>query len=125
MKISPNMILQLSMVVFSVAKATLQSQMSVCSFVHPSVCQSVCKTHHTAKNQSFHLNNILITMHTTILATMTFILTIIPTIIIHSSSFHHPSIILPSSFLHLSFIFPSSFLHPSFILQLLSFSACF
>ena len=45
-----------------------------------------------ANGQTFHLNTILITMLTTILAAMTFILTII--IILPSSFLHHPSPIL-------------------------------
>ena len=60
--------LSMGVLVFSVAKATLHSQMSVCS--------SVCKTPKTAKNQWF--TTILIAMLTTILTTIpTSILTII------------------------------------------------
>ena len=79
---------------FSVAKATLHSQMSV----RPSVRLSVLKTPQTAKIQSFHHNTMLTTMFTTI--TLMFILTTIPTIIINTNNTIIPTTILPSSFNH-------------------------
>ena len=72
---------------FSVAKATLQSLMSVRSFI----CPSVIKTPQTAKNQSFHLTTILITMLTAIFSTLTFIVHPHHN---HQHHHHYPSIIL-------------------------------
>ena len=73
---------------FSVLFIKYAVSTNVCLSVH----LSISKTLHTAKNQSFHLNTIKITMLTTILATMTFILTTI--IIILQPSFNHLSTIL-------------------------------
>ena len=61
---------------FSVAKATLESQMYVTLLV--------CKTPHTSKNQSFHFTINLITILTTISVILTIILNTIPTTILNT-----------------------------------------
>ena len=126
----------IGLVLFPVAEATLQSQMSVRSLAIPSKHHKIVLHFATLK-----FSVAKATLHSP-MSVCSYVRQSVrkqnpsTALILHLSSFNlhpssfliHPSSILihPSSFLipHSSFIHSSFFIHPSFISQLLSFSAC-